>query len=266
MPINGLAPNQLVSSIAASGADFVLKLNQVHENTLKCMTKLEAMTKYHLVPSNLSTYTDNQLPPNEAWVKRPVAWRGVNPSCLIEDPTTLNAFNFMVIKYMWSAGAGDDLDTFTGIVNSGTILDNNWLGYQQGNISVPDATSINTAYCYWAGDDQNPVAGFESVLINFNKITTDFPTLTTVVTKMAAVWWDPFLSGNIDVEIKTYLGGTMSQSGFNIINTGGSNVQSLTFSKKIGVRSQTALITNAIPVGFIIYNKSSTTGKITITY
>jgi hypothetical protein len=42
----------------------------------------------------------------------------------------------MVIKYKWGNGAGADLDTFTGIVNTGVAaLDNKFVGYGGADIS-----------------------------------------------------------------------------------------------------------------------------------
>jgi hypothetical protein len=47
---------------------------------------------------------------------------------------------------------------------------------------------------------------------------------------MATVWFSTKQSGNIDIEIKTYSGGTMIQSGFDINNSGGA-IQTVNFSK-----------------------------------
>jgi hypothetical protein len=104
---------------------------------------------------------------------RPTSWRGIN-TCVIEDNTSLTAFNYMVIKYKWGNGAGADLDTFTGIVNTGVAaLDNKFVGYGAAQTSqVPSGSSISTSYVFWAGDDTNAVSGSESVLINFSKVTT----------------------------------------------------------------------------------------------
>lgn len=264
MPINGLGANQIPTEAQASV--FVLKSGQAHGSTNLCLTKLVANTKYHLIQSNLSGYANNQLVKHEDLINRPTAWRGINQSCVVEDTTALSSFNFMVIKYKWANGAGADFDTFTGIINSGTILDTNWVGYGQGQPSIPDATTIDLAYVYWAGDNTSQAAGSEAVLINFSKITTDFPSLTQIITKMAGAWYASILSGNIDIEIKTYLGGTMSKSGYDIINTGGTLVQTVNFSKNIPIRSTTANINDATGIGFITYTKSSTTGQIIITY
>jgi hypothetical protein len=76
----------------------------------------------------------------------------------------------MVIKYKWGNGAGADLDTFTGIVNTGVAaLDNKFVGYGAQTSQVPSGSSISTSYVFWAGDDTNAVSGSESVLINFLK-------------------------------------------------------------------------------------------------
>ena len=196
---------------------------------------------------------------------RTTAWRGIYPTCVIEDTTILNAFNYMVIKYKWALGAGQNLDTFTGVISSGTELDNNWIGYGQGQPSIPNSTTIDDAYLYWAGDNQRN-NGYESILVNLNKLTTDFPKLSSIVIKMSAIWFFTVNSGNIEIEIKTYSGGTMSQNVYDIINTGGTVVQTLNFSKNITNQGNSAIIGSANDVGFITYNKSSTTGQITITY
>jgi hypothetical protein len=56
------------------------------------------------------------------------------------------------------------------------------------------------------------VSGSESVLINFSKISID------ILRYLISTEWQRFgtgakQSGNIDIEIKTYSGGTMIQSG-----------------------------------------------------
>jgi hypothetical protein len=231
-------------------------------NSLKGLQTLNNSAYIGSVP-----FINRESPKVSDWYEyyRPFAWRGVNPTCVIEGTTTLNAFNYMVIKYKWALGAGQDLDTFTGVIGSGTELDNNFVGYNQGSISVPDSTTIDNAYLFWAGDNQQD-NGYESILVNFNSITNDFPTLSSIVIKMSAIWYISKNTGNIDIEIKTYSGGTMGKTGFDITNTGGTVVQTLNFSKNIANLGRTATIVTSNDVGFITYTKSSTTGQITITY
>jgi hypothetical protein len=77
---------------------------------------------------------------------------------------------------------------------------------------------------------------------------------------MATVWFSTKQSGNIDIEIKTYSGGTMIQSGFNI-NSGGALIQTVNFSKstiykRINFECSKRWICK--------FHKSSSTGLITI--
>jgi hypothetical protein len=100
----------------------------------------------------------------------------INPNLYCEDNTSLIQFDFMVVTYKWGSGAGADLDTFTGIVNTGVAaLDNKFVGYGGAQTSqVPSGSSISTSYVFLAGDDTNTVSGSESVLINFSKISISF--------------------------------------------------------------------------------------------
>jgi hypothetical protein len=72
---------------------------------------------------------------------------------------------------------------------------------------------------------------------------------------MATVWFSTKQSGNIDIEIKTYSGGTMIQSGFNINNSGGALIQTVNFSRNINLQSTSALISNAVNVGYVNFTK-----------
>jgi hypothetical protein len=200
---------------------------------------------------------------------RQTAWRGLNPSCVIEPSTTLSPFNYMVVRYKWALGAGRDFDTYTGFINTGIdILDNKWMGWGHGfNNEIPLNSTPDVSYIMWGGDNTQ-ANGVESCLVNFSKVTTDYPALNTIQMRMAGSWYGELGSGNIDVEITTYLGGTMSKSGYDIINTGGTQVQQLVFSKTVpkqgqGLSNNIESVTN---VGFITYTKESSTGQIVITY
>ncbi|MEN2416398.1 DUF5977 domain-containing protein [Flavobacterium mesophilum] len=200
---------------------------------------------------------------------RETAWRGANPSCVIEPTTTLSPFNYMVVRYKWALGAGRDFDTYTGFINTGIeILDNKWMGWGHGfNNQIPYNSDAGTSYIMWGGDNTQ-TNGVESCLVNFSKVIEDYSSLNTIQMRMAGSWYGELGSGNIDVEITTYLGGTMSQSGYDIINTGGTQIQQLTFSKKVpkqgqGLSNNIEAVTN---IGYITYTKESLTGKIVITY
>jgi len=170
-------------------------------------------------------------------------------------------FDYLVIKYSWGSTAGTDLDTFTGVINSGTILDNDWVGFAQGS-SVPNSVTLTNSYIYWAGDNRQ-TGGSEAVFMNFSKIRTDY-NLSTISTKMNAVWYSNRQSGNITIEVKTYLGGVMSLSGFDFINTGGTVVQTLPFNKNIPTSSTSANIANSTSLGYVEYVGNTKTGRISI--
>ncbi len=200
-------------------------------------------------------------------VVRPTAWRGVNPTCIIEPTTTLSAFDYLVVSYKWALGAGVDFDTFTGIVNTGTDLDNKYMGYGHGfGTELPNAATAANAYIMWAGDN-TASNGIETCLVNFSKIKTDYSYLNMIQVRMAGAWFNSIGTGNIDVEVTTYLGGTMSKSGFDIINTGGTQIQQLSFSKNIPKPPNWSNDVNAVTnLGYITYAKDSSTGQIVITY
>ena len=99
---------------------------------------------------------------------RPTAWRGDNPSCVLEPPTTLLPCDYMIIKYKWALGAGADLDTFTGFINTGiSALDNKWVGFGL-NKEVPSNSTAQDSYIMWGGDITD-LTGTETCLINFKK-------------------------------------------------------------------------------------------------
>lgn len=198
---------------------------------------------------------------------RTTAWRGINPSCIIEPSTTLEAFDYMIIQYKWALGAGVDFDTFTGFTNTGTEWDNKYMGYghEQGT-ELPNGTTATDSYIMWAGDNTQS-NGVESCLVNFSKMTDDYPDLNSIQVRMAGAWYNSAGTGNIDIEVTTYQGGTMSKSGYDIVNIGGTQIQQLTFSKNIPKPPNWSNDVNAVTnIGYITYTKNSSTGQIVITY
>ena len=196
---------------------------------------------------------------------RPTAWRGANPSCVLEPPTTLLPFDYMVIKYKWAPGAGVDLDTFTGFVNTGiSTLDKKWVGFGLGN-EIPTSAIAQDSYIMWGGDIQD-VSGTETCLINFKKVKEVYSNLNDIQIRMAGVWWVSKASGNIDVEITTFLGGTMIKEGKDIINNDGNQVQQLNFSKNISEQGKRLSIDQVTPIGYINYSNNQSTAKVVINY
>jgi hypothetical protein len=239
-------------TLTANANQFVSTISDADANA-----KAEAW-----LAANVQAYANN------AGTCRITAWRGINPSCVIEPTTTLSPFNYMVIRYKWALGAGQDFDTYTGIVNTGTTLDNKWMGWGHdfGN-ELPIGAIAADSHIMWAGDNRQ-ANGIESCLVNFGKIMTDYPALNTIQVKMAGSWYTSVGTGNIDIEVTTYLGGTMVKSGYDIINDGGTQVQQINFSKKVPIQGKTLAknIDSVTNLGYITYSKNSSTGQIVITY
>lgn len=64
----GLASNQMVSFTDAQGGGFTLQSGQSPVTSNQCMTKNDALTKYVLDSSYMSSYASNQLVPKSTWV------------------------------------------------------------------------------------------------------------------------------------------------------------------------------------------------------
>lgn len=196
---------------------------------------------------------------------RETAWRGANPSCVLEPSTTLLPFDYMVIKYKWALGAGQDLDTFTGFVNTGiNTLDNKWVGYGLGN-EIPNNATAQNSYIMWGGDITD-LTGTETCLVNFKKVKEVYSNLNDIQVRMAGIWWSSKATGNIDVEITTFLGGTMEKVGKDIINDNGQQVQQLNFSKNISIQGKNLPINDVTHIGYINYSNNLSTAKVIITY
>lgn len=202
-------------------------------------------------------------------VLRTTAWRGTDESCVLEPSTTLLPFEYLVIRYKWSLGAGRDLDTFTGFVSTGTEWDNKYMGYGHGEgRELPINSVASQSYIMYAGDNQKD-NGVEACLINFSNMISQYPSLKSIPVRMAAAWWGQVGTGNIDMEITTYSGGTMQKidSEYDFINVGGSQIQQLTFSKSI---PYPPIWVNDIEqvnnIGFITFDKNTSTAKVAITY
>ncbi|MFH7012315.1 DUF5977 domain-containing protein [Flavobacterium sp. FlaQc-52] len=213
--------------------------------------------------ANAQAYANN----SGSCLIRQTAWRGVDHSCVIEPSRLLLPFDYMIIRYKWVLGAGQDLDTFTGFVNTGTQYDKQWLGHGQGRTKLPSTTiEAKDSYIMWAGDNQETV-GVESCFVNFTKMASDHASLNTIQIRMAAAWYKQIGTGNIDIEIAIYSGGEISASGNDFINTGGAIVQKLNFSKNIpSPPTWSNNIENVPHIGYITYTTHTKKAQIAITY
>ncbi|PIF60078.1 DUF5977 domain-containing protein [Flavobacterium sp. 2] len=200
---------------------------------------------------------------------RETEWRGIDESCVIEPPTILQPFDFMIIRYKWALGAGKDFDTFTGFVNTGTIWDNKYMGYGHGHgTELPNNTTSAQAYLMHAGDNTLD-NGVESCLVNCKKLSSDNGNLKSIPIRMAGAWYGMAGTGNIDIEITTYSGGTIQKiaSKYDFTTVDSTQIQQFTFSKNIpkppSWGNDIEKVTN---IGYITYNTDSLTAEVIITY
>lgn len=166
---------------------------------------------------------------------------------------TLNTFHstsgdsdFAVIRYIWDAAGGTDLDTRTAFSDLPDPLYNlKDLGWNRDDNPHPDGgayigPSYTDYYMWWSGDNLGTTGG-ETVLIDFKNIKTDFPSLQELTTRFRAFWYNSRNSGDISYEVTTYKGGTMSKDplSFNFINTGGTQVTTYTQTVNVALSGGT---------------------------
>jgi hypothetical protein len=179
--------------------------------------------------------------------------------------TTLNNFDFLVIRYRNNSG-GTDLDTFTGFIDNALPIDvgygnnTNWVGFS-GTSSAP---LIN--YLKWAGDNTS-AGGVEAVLIDFKKLIEDYPTIGEVVKVRLHGWWySNRTTGAAQIELETWLGGVVPvQAGFDFTKSDGVVVNHLTLNTNVTClrAGQIVNVACAQRLGELVYNKENKTATLT---
>jgi hypothetical protein len=180
---------------------------------------------------------------------------------------TIPEFDFLVAKYSWVTGAGTDLDTMTGFIDTGTVYDNKYVGYGAAQVPggiIPAGASAENAYIYW-GSDNTGGSGPEAILINFKKfVQENTPVADIVKVRMNAVWYNSKLTGDITVQIIAYKGGTMSKLGFDFINTGGVEVYQQSLNSNVQVQNQAANIASSQDVAVVSFSQTNKTASIVL--
>lgn len=179
-------------------------------------------------------------------------------------------FDYMVVNFTYTKPTnGTDLDIMVYYDGTGTVWDLNAVGYNQ----VPDAVKIPTdatpdtdAYLWWANDDVSLPAGpcVEAVVIGTKEFVENVPVANTIIDiYLRAGWFNTLANGAVTVHLLTYLGGTMSKVGTNIINTGGVLVNDI--SKNIIVTSCCSQVTlgHSDLLGVVHYDKVNKTATLT---
>jgi hypothetical protein len=137
-----------------------------------------------------------------------------------DETVTLDPFDYLIITYQYrSDDYRRDLDSATGIKNTGSAEDNKYVGCGQGYYATPNSSrTINTAYLYQPGDDVGNGLG-ESIVVNFKNMIADNVSINNDVrVELYAGWCGGHgAPGNpqtfpdlTNVSITSYSGGTMS--------------------------------------------------------
>lgn len=134
--------------------------------------------------------------------------------------------DFVTFRYLWESSSGRDLDTMTEALNSNIpTIDNlavGWSGPGNGDSSVREVLK-------WGGD--NTGSGKECVWMSVKDLRAKYYDILPEETYFMAyaTWFGSKGTGKCSFELVGYKGGTMSQDGYNFINTGGSVVYQNTY-------------------------------------
>lgn len=135
-----------------------------------------------------------------------------------EEEVVINDADLIVIRFHWTDSNGRDLDTATELVNSSIPgVDGQAVGWScPGNGNATVSSILN-----WGGD--NTGSGQECVFIDMAKMRREHFNQIPGVVDMSVygTWFGSKNDGGAEIEIEAYKGGTMTQSGYNFINTGG---------------------------------------------
>ena len=161
----------------------------------------------------IEQYVSSQLT-EYVYVKTPVVDGGTGGS---GGTTELGDFDYAVVRYIWTASAGRDLDTRTRITTPARNTDVGWSRSDQDG-----------SFLRWGGD--NTQDGVESVLIDVKALIDSYPTYEEFVIALKAFWYSTVYTGVVGLEFASYKGGTMSKVGYNYVNNGGALVQTISAS------------------------------------
>lgn len=134
--------------------------------------------------------------------------------------------DFVTFRYLWDESSGRDLDTMTEALNSNVpTIDNLGVGFAGPGNNDDHVRSV----LKWGGD--NTGSGKECVWMSVKDLRAQYYDILPEETQFIAysTWFGSKGTGKCSFELVGYKGGTMSQDGYNFINTGGSVVYQNTY-------------------------------------
>lgn len=184
-----------------------------------------------------------------------------------QESIVFEPFDYMVVRFTYiKPTAGSDLDIMVAYQDTGTIYDGNAVGFGQGtgdNIKIPNNTTLDAdAYLWWANDDAGAPAGscVEAVVIGVkNLYDNEVGVADNITVPLRVGWYGIIGDRSVTVQLLTYLGGTMSQSGTDIINTGGVLVDNQTSTRQVTSGTGQVTVIHSDLIGTISYDNTTKT-------
>lgn len=152
-----------------------------------------------------------------------MGWR-LNSPCGCCGDTPVFLADFLVFTYNFGAADGRDLDTRTQITAPFVSSIAGWC-----------KTSGQAPYLFWGSDNMG--TGVEASYVDLQAVLATYPAAPLLDVSLRAFWYAARYLGNMSVDVKAYLGGTMSHIDFGFVNTGGTLTASLSFARNVTVAS-----------------------------
>lgn len=177
------------------------------------------------------------------------------PSVSTGGGVQIGDVDYLVFRYLWESSSGKDLDTMTELVNSNIPgVDNQGVGFNgPGN-----GDSVVSSILKWGGD--NTGSGKECVWMSVKELKDKYGDVLPIETFFMAyaTWFGERGDGKCSFELRAYKGGTMSQDGYNFVNTGGETVYQNTHDFICDTRQGSSDYKNQYAqVAKIVFNKTT---------
>ena len=148
--------------------------------------------------------------------------------------------DYLIITYNFTEQDGYDLDTRTTIISP---FISPTLGYCRSSTAAP--------HLFWSGD--NTGVGVESCYVDMSA----FSSTAVIQIQCKAYWYGQMNIGKMSLDIKSYVGGTMTKVGYSFYNIGGTISGTVSYSTT--APSYRAQCADGQLLGILTYNKATST-------
>jgi hypothetical protein len=174
---------------------------------------------------------------------------GGEPPVVVENP------DYVVMRYFWTDADGEDLDSATRALGSGiAAMDGKVTGWRMADVGDAALES----YICWGGD--NMFSGQETVMLDLRALRAQYGQVASSFNvELFANWYKSKLSGNAEIWVTAYQGGTMRKTGTLWVNDGGVMIlDSGKVKVKVTSSGQTAYaswLSSYTKIGYVNYRK-----------